>query len=355
MSRVERVTPELLRSMPLPVPDRDTDKNSRGRVLVVGGSSTSPGGALLSGLAALRAGAGKVKLAVPRPLAVDIAVAFPEAGVHPFASERDGTPRPGLASREVVKLMESCDVALVGPGLADEPTAQELTRRVLDLSEERPFVVDALALTALWGESELLSRHGERLVITPHPGEMATLAGITMEDVTADPQGVAARAADHLGCIVVLKGPTTVIAHPTGALYVHDGDCVGLATSGSGDVLAGVLAALISRGASPLVAAVWAVWLHARAGTVVSERLGPVGFLARELLPEIPPLMYRQSKFEERVMPDAQHEDFRSHDKPIDAKRKPPSDDEDDPIIDDVPETAKKGSERGVTDTPRQG
>jgi len=288
MSGTVRVTPELLQSMPLPQPDKDTDKNSRGTVLVVGGSVTSPGGAVLSGLAALRAGAGKATLAVPRPIAIDLAVAFPEAGVHPLPSERDGTPRPALAAREVLRLMGKADVCLLGPGLADEPTAQELVRRVLPVADEKPFVIDALALTGLWNESELLERHRSRLVITPHPGEMASLSGRSMEDVCADPEAAARQAAQHLGCIVVLKGATTVIASPDAPLYVHDGDCVGLATSGSGDVLAGLLAALVARGCSPRVASLWAVWLHAQAGQALSKRVGPMGFLARELLDEIP-------------------------------------------------------------------
>ncbi len=196
----ERVTPQLLRSMPLPGTDKDTDKNSRGSVLVAGGSMTSPGGVVLSGLAALRAGAGKVSIAVPRPLAPGIATSFLEAGVYPFASERDGTPRPGLASREILKLMEKVDVGLIGPGLADEAVAQELARRVLDDASDRGhWVIDALALTGLWDQTDVLARHGDDLVITPHAGEMATLTGLPIEAVSSDPHRVAADAAARLG------------------------------------------------------------------------------------------------------------------------------------------------------------
>lgn len=291
MIRAETITPELLRSMPLPWPDRNTDKNSRGSVLIVGGSSLSPGAATLGGLAALRAGAGKVSLAVPRPLARDIAVSFPEAGVHAFASARDGTPRPLLASRQITELLQKADVALIGPGLADAETALDLTVRILGSQSEAHFIIDAMALVGLWHEAELLARHKGRLVVTPHPGEMASLTGLAIEVVNADPLSMAQRAASHLSSIVVLKGATTVIAEPDGATYVHEGDCIGLATSGSGDVLAGILAALIARGATPRVAAIWAVWLHAQAGVALSERIGPLGFLARELPREIPRLM----------------------------------------------------------------
>ena len=291
MNGAQRITPQLLRSLPLPWPDKDTDKNSRGTVLIAGGSLTSPGAALLSGEAALRAGAGKVSLAVPRPLAIEIAVAFPEAGVHGFATSRDGTPRPGVAAREISALLSEADVGLIGPGLADEAVAQDLAHRLLDSNGAARFVIDALSLTGLWSEAALVARHRGSLAITSHPGEMATLAGLPIEAVCADPLRVAADAAAHLQCLVVLKGATTVVAQPEGPAYVHDGDCVGLATSGSGDVLAGVLAALMARGAAPSVAAVWAVYLHARAGVALSERIGPLGFLARELPAEIPRLM----------------------------------------------------------------
>jgi hydroxyethylthiazole kinase-like uncharacterized protein yjeF len=284
------ITPELLRSLPLPWPDRDTDKNSRGTVLVAGGSLTSPGGAMLCGVAALRAGAGKVSLAVPRPLAMDIAVAFPEAGVHAFAATRDGTPRPGMAARDIAALLDKADVGLIGPGLSDEASAQQLAHKLIE-SVSKSFVIDALALTGLWDQAALVARHRGRLVITPHPGEMAKLTGTSIEAVCADPLQTATDAAAHLQCIVVLKGATTVVAQPDGPAYVHEGDCIGLATSGSGDVLAGVLAALIARGAAPPHAAVWAVYLHAQAGIVLSGRIGPLGFLARELPAEIPGLM----------------------------------------------------------------
>jgi ADP-dependent NAD(P)H-hydrate dehydratase len=291
MTGLEHITPELVHSLTLPWPDKDTDKNSRGAVLVAGGSAMSPGATLLCGLAALRAGAGKVILAVPRQLALDIAVTFPEAGVHAFAASRDGTPRTVLAARDIARLLEKADVGLIGPGLADEATAQDLTRRLLDTDSGPPFIIDALALTGLWHEAGLVARHRDRLVITPHPGEMATLMGVSIDEVNADPPQIAGRAAAHLSCTVVLKGATTVVAQPDGPSYVHEGDCVGLATSGSGDVLAGVLAALIARGATPVVAAVWAVLLHAHAGAALSARIGPLGFLARELPAEIPRLM----------------------------------------------------------------
>jgi ADP-dependent NAD(P)H-hydrate dehydratase len=287
-----RLTRELLLDLPLPQPGQDTDKDSRGRVLVAGGSATSAGGVTLSALAALRAGAGKVRLAVPESLAIPIAVSFPEAGVYPFSESAEGYPAASEAARQVAALLASVDAGLIGPGLMDEGSAQELAFDLLESTIGPHFVIDAMALTGLWGAREVLQRHGDRVIITPHAGEMARLTGIPKDEITADPLRIARDAAGHLHCIVVLKGASTVIAQPGGPLYLHEGGVTGLATSGSGDVLAGVLAGLLARGTAPLAAALWSVYLHAQAGLCLSDRIGPLGFLARELPAEIPALMH---------------------------------------------------------------
>jgi ADP-dependent NAD(P)H-hydrate dehydratase len=286
-----RITPELLRRHALPWPASDTDKNTRGTVLVAGGSTTSPGAVILSGVAALRAGAGKVMLVVPQPLATPIAIAVPEAGVHAFAVTPAGDPVARAAAAQIGALLAGVDAGLIGPGLADESAAQELARRILDATVGPGFVIDALSLTGLWDAREILSRHHGRLVITPHAGEMAQLTGKSKAEIAADPLRSASEAAQHLNCIVVLKGATTVVAQPEGTLYLHESEIVGLATSGSGDVLAGILAGLMARGASAIAAALWSVHLHAQAGRRLSERIGALGFLARELPSEIPLLM----------------------------------------------------------------
>jgi hydroxyethylthiazole kinase-like uncharacterized protein yjeF len=285
------VTAELLRRYPLPEPAADTDKNLRGTVLVAGGSATSAGAVTLSGLAAFRAGAGKVLLAVPQPLALLTAAGFPEAGVHGFAGTQEAEPDPRAAAGEIAALATRADAVLIGPGFTHESTAQELARRLLAEVDGPAFVIDAMSLTGLWNRQELLQRQRGRVVITPHAGEMARLAEVSKEEVCADPLRYAEEAARHLGCVVMLKGATTAIAAPDGAAYMHQAHIAALATSGSGDVLAGVLAGLLARGMPLLPASLWAVYLHARAGRVLAERLGPVGLLARELPAEIPPLM----------------------------------------------------------------
>jgi NAD(P)H-hydrate repair Nnr-like enzyme with NAD(P)H-hydrate dehydratase domain len=130
-----------------------------------------------------------------------------------------------------------------------------------------------------------------RVVITPHAGEMASLLGISKQQIERDPPRIARQAAARFGVVVALKGAESWVAEPGGALFRYSGGSVGLATSGSGDTLAGVIAGLAARGATPTIAALWGVYLHGAAGQVLARRMGRVGFLARELLAEIPSLL----------------------------------------------------------------
>jgi NAD(P)H-hydrate repair Nnr-like enzyme with NAD(P)H-hydrate dehydratase domain len=138
----------------------------------------------------------------------------------------------------------------------------------------------------------LKSLHG-RAVLTPHAGEMATLLGIDKTEVEANPADVAVEAAATFGAIVALKGAESWIASPDGELFHYRGGSIGLATSGSGDTLAGIVTGLTARCGDPLIATCWGVWAHGTAGTRLARRVGQVGFLARELLAEIPPLVGR--------------------------------------------------------------
>ena len=136
MSAPRRVDPDLLRQMPLPYPGDDTDKDSRGKVLIAGGSPTSAGAVTLSGVSALRAGAGKVMLAVPQPLSLPIAVDFPEAGVEGFAISDNGAPSLPTAAAQIEDLMTKADACLIGPGFADESSAQTLADALLRIPRE---------------------------------------------------------------------------------------------------------------------------------------------------------------------------------------------------------------------------
>ncbi|MCP1613803.1 hydroxyethylthiazole kinase-like uncharacterized protein yjeF [Azospirillum lipoferum] len=288
------VTAELLRGMPLPQPDGDGDKETRGRVLVLAGSVPVPGGALLAGIGVLRAGAGKLQVATAASIAPHLGLALPEALVAGLPETADG----GIAPESAEALAERasrCDTVLIGPGMMDEAAVANLTAALLtrlEAGQEGPrFVLDAGALAGLGHDPVPLHRHEGRLVITPHAGEMAGLLGCSRDRVDADPLGCARQAAERLKAVVALKGSCTRIVAPDGRAWAYRGGTVGLATSGSGDTLAGIVAGLLARGASPEQAAIWGVYLHGEAGNRLTRRIGPLGFLARELLAEIPAVM----------------------------------------------------------------
>jgi ADP-dependent NAD(P)H-hydrate dehydratase len=288
MSEPVEVTPELLRQMPLPFPSSDSDKDERGRVLVVGGSAAVPGAVRLAGEAALRAGAGKLQMATLSSLAAQLGLMVPESRVFAL-EEQDGEIAPG-AVEAIGDFVAKCDALLVGPGMIAKDTASAIAERLLE-TEGPGFVLDAAAMAGAWARPELVRKHGGRVILTPHAGEMAGLSGRPKEEVAADPLKAAREAAARLQAVVMIKGQLTVIAHPDGRGWRHHGHAVGLATSGSGDVLGGVIAGLLARKTAPEVAAVWGVWLHQQAGQALSQRVGPLGFLARELPCEIPRLL----------------------------------------------------------------
>ncbi|SEV90733.1 NAD(P)H-hydrate dehydratase [Luteibacter sp. 329MFSha] len=272
-----RVTRALLTSWPLPSADDAQSKEDRGRVLVVGGSRQVPGAVTLAGEAALRAGAGKLMVVTGAEAAAHLGVALPEAAVVGVPLDEAGELRALEAAQ--VDLVRQAGVVLVGPGMATRasPVSAQVARAGV------PVVADAGSLHA-----EALEPAAGRLVVTPHIPEMADLMGLRPKEVAGDCVGVATAAAERFRAIVVLKGPTTWIADPEGMLWKHVVDAPGLGTSGSGDVLAGVIAGFVARGATLPQAAVWGVAVHARAGLMAGRQIGRIGFLARELLPRIP-------------------------------------------------------------------
>lgn len=278
-----------LRANPLPPLHGAVDKDGRGRVLLAGGGAEVPGGVMLAALAAMRAGAGKLQLATAAPVATGMALAIPEARVVPLPADDAGEIAPRAATR-LAELAGRADAVAIGPGMMDAEGAAFLAGHVLGAVRDAvAFVLDAAALVAL--EPGATGRHGGRVVLTPHAGEAAALLDTTREAVEADKPGAAREAARRFHAVVAVKGAETVIASPQGACWRCSRGNAGLATSGSGDVLAGTVAGLLARGAPPVLAACWGVFLHARAGEALAARIGPVGYLAREIPGEYPGLM----------------------------------------------------------------
>ena len=276
---------------PTPVHGAGTTKNSRGRVLAIGGARSVPGALRLTGEAALRAGAGKLQIATIESVAMAIGVAVPEAGIIALPEDDAGEIAADCASA-LGRPLGLCDAVVVGPGISDDDAAERVARCVLQRAgDDAAIVVDAASIGGLSRCRDDAARFTGRLIITPHHGEMAALTGASADDIGADPERFARDVAREYGMIVVLKADDTVIADPDGGLLHYLGGGIGLATGGSGDVLAGAIAGLLSRGAEPLVAAGWGVWLHGHGGRRVATRRGPIGFLARELPGEFPRLL----------------------------------------------------------------
>jgi hydroxyethylthiazole kinase-like uncharacterized protein yjeF len=284
---VRDVDDDLLRGWPLPAVEEDGDKESRGRVLVVAGSREMPGAAVLTATAALRAGAGKLAIATPASAAPIVAAAMPEARVIALPEGSDGSPT--LFGLPALHAIASATASVViGPGMTGREGTLGFVQALLPSFRGCTVLLDALAMDAV----KCMARFAQPVILTPHCGEMAHLTGHEKEHLQETPLQAAARHAQTWNAVVALKGATTAIATPDGRAWLHSAQTPGLATSGSGDVLAGIIAGLAARGAPPEQAAAWGVALHARAGAALAARHGLVGYLARELAAEVPAVMH---------------------------------------------------------------
>jgi hydroxyethylthiazole kinase-like uncharacterized protein yjeF len=277
------VTVDLLRqSFPLPQPDPDDDKSSRGRVLIVGGSRATPGAVLLAGIAALRAGAGKVRIATAMSTVAALGAAFPEAGVFGLPETDDGAINAGAARAIVAEFAEDSDAVLLGTGwLTSEGTEPLLDAMVGDAA----VVFDAYAIELARRHPDTIRRLRGRALLIPNAKEMDGLGS-----------GDLAAAAKQLDAVIARRGPDTQIVTADGTEYWDRTGGVGLATAGSGDVAAGIAVGLLARTCDPLTAALWMANVHGRAGDALARRIAPVGFLARELLDEVPKLLTAPSR-----------------------------------------------------------
>lgn len=279
---------------PLPPIARGGDKNARGRVLVVGGAEFVPGALRLTGEAVLRAGAGKLQMATVKAAAMSLAVLMPEAAMIALPADDNGE-----IAMEAVDLLTDrlarCDVLIMGPGMSAAPHTASFVNAILSrLDAETILILDAAALTCAGDlQAEIAARNG-RVIMTPHHGELSYLTGRSEEEIGADPTRAAGLVAQAYRAIILLKSQETVLAAPDEAPLVFQGGCVGLATGGSGDVLAGLIGGLAARGAPPREACAWGTYVHGLAGERLSRDVGAVGFLARELLPLIPQLIEAQ-------------------------------------------------------------
>lgn len=276
----------LLRGWPLPDPGASSDKETRGRVIVVAGCAELPGAPVLCAEAALRAGAGKVLLGVPASIATAVGIAVPEARVLALPDPRDGSAAVQKSARRLREFADHAAALLIGPGMLDEESTCTLALTLIERHPNLPAVLDAAALGA--GTTHPTTRRP--VLMTPHAGELAHLRRLPRQAIETQAAAQAHEASQRWNTVMALKGATTFIGSPDGSLWRHDGGDVGLATAGSGDVLAGLMAGLLARGCTLEQAATWGVALHARAGGRLARRVGRLGYLAREIAAQVPQL-----------------------------------------------------------------
>ena len=278
--------PEAVR---LPKRPADGHKGTFGTVVAVAGSRGFTGAAYLTATAAARSGAGLVRLLVAEGIYLILAVKCTEVMATPVAEDEPGAIG-SMALNAVLEHLGAASAGVIGPGLGREPATWRLVQETVTRAT-CPLVLDADALNALAEARHLLPVLGERRVLTPHPGEMARLTGRLTSEVQADRRQVAGLAAREWGAVVVLKGARTVVAAPDGRVSEDPHQVPALASGGTGDVLAGLIAGLMAQGSDAYTAAVTGVYVHAEAGRRLQARQGSAGLLASELLPAIPIVM----------------------------------------------------------------
>jgi ADP-dependent NAD(P)H-hydrate dehydratase len=278
MNRVERL-PTLRSRSP------DSHKGDFGRVLVVAGSRGMSGAACLAGVSALRGGAGLVRVATPQSVCNSVAAYEPSYLTHPLP-ENDAGGMSAAALADLLELAKSNDVVALGPGLGQSTAISQTVTNLL-ATVRRPTVLDADGINALRGRSEPIDALGSLAILTPHPGEFARLVGTDIETVQAHREEMAVEFSRRHHNVTVLKGHRSVVTDGENT-YINTTGNPGMATGGSGDVLTGLIAALVAQGMGPLDAAILGTYVHGLAGDLAACELGQMALIASDIVRFLP-------------------------------------------------------------------
>jgi hydroxyethylthiazole kinase-like uncharacterized protein yjeF len=286
--KINLITDELVQPFLYPRAAQ-THKGTYGHALIVGGSIGMTGAVIMSASAALRVGAGLVTAALPESLQVGVENEIVEVMTVPLAQTAQGTiAREALPAIE--NLLGTTSVCAIGPGMSRYREAAAVLHQVLERAGI-PIVIDADGLNAVSEDINVLKDRQIPIVLTPHPGEMARLTGLTIEEIQADRLEIARSFAQKWGVTVVLKGSGTVVAYPNGEVFLNLSGNPGMATAGSGDVLCGMIAGLIAQGLRPQDAAMAAVYLHGLAGDYAEKVKGQRGLIAGDIIQALPEVL----------------------------------------------------------------
>ncbi len=266
----------------IPFRDSSYHKGAFGKVLVIAGSMGMGGAAELASKAVLRSGAGLAVLACPKSLVPCFESKLTEVIKRPLAETKDQS-LDSKALGQALKLSETVDAVALGPGLSRHPKTSEFVVKFLG-RVGKPVVIDADGLNALEGRPEVIRKMRVPVVVTPHPGEMARLKGLTIKEVQNNRIAVAGQFSAKNKCVVVLKGAATVVAHPEGPIGINSTGNSGMATAGSGDVLTGMIAAFLAQGLSAWDASRLGVYWHGLAGDLAAKAKGEPSMVASDIL-----------------------------------------------------------------------
>src|SRR5271169_6730615 len=294
---LEVTTPRDFAALLAPRP-RDSNKGMYGHALIVGGSLGKSGAAAMAGMAALRAGCGLSTVAIPGSVLASVAAFAAELMTEPLPETDVGSiAMSAIESGRFQQLVKPADVVAIGPGIGRNSETVEFVRKAVRETKV-PLVVDADGLNAFQGHTDLLDGSKRPLVLTPHPGEMSRLAGITIKEVQANRLEVARKFAGEHHLILVLKGNRTVIAMPDGTAWVNPTGNPGMATGGTGDILTGMTASIIGQMQNDVArAAIAAVYMHGLAGDIAAERMGEHSLVATDLLAALPEAFRRATQW----------------------------------------------------------
>jgi NAD(P)H-hydrate epimerase len=265
---------------------KDSHKGDFGHVFIIAGSRGLTGAACLCAQAALRSGAGLVTVGIPKSVYGIVAAKLMEVMVMPLPETGNGC-LGSAAFRQIKAVAARVDVLALGPGLSKEPQTQRLVRNIVK-EIGLPMVIDADGLNAMAGAMNILVRRGVGTIITPHPGEMARLAGISSDEVQKNRTALAKKIASKYNIITILKGHRTVVSSPEGKTFINTTGNPGMSKAGTGDALTGIIAAFLAQGATMFDAAVLAVHVHGMAADIAVQEKGELSLLASDIINVLP-------------------------------------------------------------------
>ncbi len=275
----------------------DSNKGDYGHIFILAGSARYAGAAVLCAEAAMRSGAGLVTLGIPKNINSAIIKIKPKEVITLPLSETISGSLSDKVFKEIKDFTERTDILVIGPGLSQDRSTQSLVRKVVR-SINKPMVIDADALNALAGHlKDLASQKTEnrKLILTPHPGEMSRLLGISVDQIQNNRRGIANKFVKNYPVTLVLKGHDTIVAEYKEKLYVNKTGNPGMSSAGSGDVLSGMIAAFLGQGLNAFNAAKYGVYLHGLAGDLAAKEKTQISLIASDIIAKIPEAIKRSS------------------------------------------------------------